>query len=140
MKGRFLRSFIYFIRTYMQPILQIKGILKEFPGVRALSHVDLDLFPSEVHGLVGENGAGKSTLLKILSGALQKDQGEIRINSTPVNTPNPKASQDLGITVIYQDFNLVPHLSIARNIFLGHESQVGSRFILKKKQLNQRSK
>jgi len=123
----------------MQPILQIKGILKDFPGIRALNHVDLDLYPSEVHGLVGENGAGKSTLLKILSGALQRDQGEIRINSTPVTIPNPKASQDLGITVIYQDFNLVPHLSIARNIFLGHESQVGSRFILNKKLLNQKS-
>jgi ABC-type sugar transport system ATPase subunit len=123
----------------MQPILQIKGILKDFPGVRALSHIDLDLYPSEVHGLVGENGAGKSTLLKILSGALQRDQGEIRINSIPVSIPNPKASQDLGITVIYQDFNLVPHISVARNIFLGHESQVGTRFILNKKLMNQKS-
>jgi ribose transport system ATP-binding protein len=123
----------------MQPILQIKGILKDFPGVRALNQVDLDLYSSEVHALVGENGAGKSTLLKILSGALQKDQGEIRINSTPVTIPNPKASQDLGITVIYQEFNLVPHLSIARNIFLGHEFQVGSRFILKNRLLNQKS-
>jgi len=123
----------------MQPILQIKGILKDFPGVRALNQVDLDLYPSEVHGLVGENGAGKSTLLKILSGALQKDQGEIQINSTSVTIPSPKASQDLGITVIYQDFNLVPHLSIARNVFLGHESQIGSRFILNKKLMNQKS-
>jgi ABC-type sugar transport system ATPase subunit len=123
----------------MQPILQIKSLQKDFPGVRALNHVDLDLYPSEVHGLVGENGAGKSTLLKILSGALQRDQGEIRINSAPVAIPDPKASQDLGITVIYQDFNLVPHLSIARNIFLGHEAQVGSRFILKNKLLNQQS-
>ena len=123
----------------MQPILQIKEIVKDFPGVRALSQIDLDLYPSEVHGLVGENGAGKSTLLKILSGALQKDQGQIRINSIPVVISNPKASQDLGITVIYQEFNLVPHLSIARNIFLGHEFQVGSRFILKNKLLNQKS-
>ena len=123
----------------MPPILQIRGILKDFPGVRALNQVDLDLYPCEVHGLVGENGAGKSTLLKILSGALQKDQGEIRIDSKPVVIPNPKASQDLGITVIYQEFNLVPHLSIARNIFLGHEFQVGSRFILKNKLLNQKS-
>ena len=140
MQGRGIRPcIIFFVWTYMQPILQIKGILKDFPGVRALNQVDLDLYPSEVHGLVGENGAGKSTLLKILSGALQRDQGDIRINSTPVVIPNPKASQDLGITVIYQDFNLVPHLSIARNIFLGHEFQVGSRFILKKKLLNRKS-
>jgi len=124
----------------MQPILQIRGIQKNFPGVRALNQVNLDLYPSEVHGLVGENGAGKSTLLKILSGALQKDEGEIRINSTPIAIPNPRASQDLGITVIYQDFNLIPHLSIARNIFLGHESQVGSRFFLNKKLLNQKSR
>lgn len=124
----------------MKPILQIMGIRKRFPGVRALSDVNLDLYPSEVHGLVGENGAGKSTLLKILSGAVQKDSGEIRINSTPVAISNPKSSQDLGITVIYQDFNLVPHLSIARNIFLGHESQAGSKFILNKKLLNRKSK
>ena len=124
----------------MHPILQIKGIQKDFPGVRALDNVDLELYPTEVHALVGENGAGKSTILKILSGALQKDQGEIRLNSHPVNIPNPKASQDHGITVIHQDFNLVPHLSIARNIFLGHESHIGSRFILKNGQLNHQSK
>jgi ABC-type sugar transport system ATPase subunit len=108
----------------MQPILQISGIRKDFPGVRALDDVSLKLYPSEVLGLVGENGAGKSTLLKILSGALQKDTGEIRIDDSPVNILNPKTSQDLGITVIYQDFNLVPQLSIDRNIFLGHESLV----------------
>ncbi len=123
----------------MQPILQISGIRKGFPGVRALDDVSLNLYPSEVLGLVGENGAGKSTLLKILSGALQKDTGEIRIDDSPVNILNPKTSQDLGITVIYQDFNLVPQLSIARNIFLGHESLVGSRFILKNKRMIQTS-
>ena len=123
----------------MQPILQIKGIVKDFPGVRALNCVDLDLYPSEVHGLVGENGAGKSTLLKILSGAEQKDQGDIRVDSTAVNIANPKASQDLGITVIYQDFNLVPHLSITRNIFLGHEYLADSKFVLKNKLMNQKA-
>jgi len=123
----------------MQPILQISGIRKDFPGVRALDDVSLKLYPSEVLGLVGENGAGKSTLLKILSGALQKDTGEIRIDDSQVTIPNPKTSQDLGITVIYQDFNLVPQLSIARNIFLGHESLVGSRFILKNKRMIQTS-
>ena len=119
----------------MQPILQINGIRKDFPGVRALNDVDLELYPSEVLGLVGENGAGKSTLLKILSGALQKDTGEIRIDDTPVTVLNPKTSQELGITVIYQDFNLVPQLSIARNIFLGHEYLAGSRFILNNKRM-----
>lgn len=123
-----------------EPILQMRGITKDFPGVRALNHIDLDIYPSEVHGLVGENGAGKSTLLKILSGALQNDEGKIQINGTPVFRLTPKISQDFGITVIYQDFNLVPHLSIARNIFLGHESQIGSRFILRQKRMNQKSK
>ncbi len=124
----------------MQPILRMRGITKDFPGVRALDRVDLDVFPSEVRGLVGENGAGKSTLLKILSGALRNDEGEIRVNGSPVNILNPKASQDLGITVIYQDFNLVPYLSIARNIFLGHESKVDSRIILNKKRMNEKSR
>jgi ribose transport system ATP-binding protein len=122
------------------PILQMKGITKDFPGVRALNHVDLDINPSEVHGLVGENGAGKSTLLKILSGALRNDEGEIRVNGSPVMILNPKASQDLGITVIYQDFNLVPYLSIARNIFLGHESEIDSKIILNKKRMNEKSR
>ena len=118
----------------------MKGITKDFPGVRALNHIDLDIFPSEVHGLVGENGAGKSTLLKILSGALRNDEGEIRVNGSSVSILNPKMSQDLGITVIYQDFNLVPYLSIARNIFLGHESQIGSGLVLNKRRMNERSK
>ena len=124
----------------MLPILQLKGITKDFPGVRALDDVDLQIFPAEVHGLVGENGAGKSTLLKILSGALHQDQGEIRINGTPASILGPKESQAFGITVIYQDFSLVPYLSVARNIFLGHESQMGSRFFLNKRQMNLKSK
>jgi len=124
----------------MQPILRMRGITKDFPGVRALSRVDLDIFPAEVHGLVGENGAGKSTLLKILSGATRNDEGEIQINGTPVSIMSPKQSQDLGITVIYQDFNLIPHLNIARNIFLGHESQTDSRFLLNQRRMNQKSK
>lgn len=140
MKGQKSWPFIFFRRNRMEPILSIKGIVKDFPAVRALNSVDLDLFPAEVLGLVGENGAGKSTLLKVLSGALQKDRGEIRINETLVSISNPKVSQDLGITVIYQDFNLVPHLSIARNIFLGHESRAGSRFFLNKKLMNQEAK
>src|SRR5512135_2048082 len=124
----------------MLPILQLNGITKDFPGVRALDDVDLQIFPAEVHGLVGENGAGKSTLLKILSGALHQDQGEIRINGTPASILGPKESQALGITVIYQDFSLVPYLSVARNIFLGHESQMGSRFFLNKRLMNLKSK
>lgn len=111
-------------------VLQMRGITKDFPGVRALDGVDLDLYTGEVHGLVGENGAGKSTLLKILSGALASDAGQIILNGEPIAIDQPSTSRRLGITVIYQEFNLIPHLSIARNIFLGHERQVGSRFML----------
>ena len=123
----------------MQPVLQLKTITKDFPGVRALSGVNLDIFPSEVHALVGENGAGKSTLLKILSGAIHHDQGEITVNETSVRELNPLTSQRLGISIIYQEFNLVPYLSIARNLFLGHESQIGSPWILNKARMNQRA-
>lgn len=103
------------------PILKLDGIKKRFPGVQALDNVSLTLFPGEVHAVVGENGAGKSTLMKILSGIYLADQGEVIINSQPVNISNPREAMDLGITTIYQDFNLVPVLSIAENIFLGNE-------------------
>jgi len=95
------------------------GIRKGFPGVVALAGVDLTLNAGEVHMLLGENGAGKSTLMKILSGAYRKDAGDIRINDAPVDIRNPQDALALGIRVIYQELNLVPHLSVAENIFLG---------------------
>jgi ribose transport system ATP-binding protein len=97
----------------------MRGIRKEFPGVVALDNVDLTLEPGDVHMLLGENGAGKSTLMKILGGAYTKDAGEIRMNGQPVDIGSPRAARDLGIRVIYQELNLVPHLSVAENIFLG---------------------
>jgi ribose transport system ATP-binding protein len=123
----------------MQPVLTLRKITKDYPGVRALNGVDLDVFPSEVHALVGENGAGKSTLLKILSGAIRHDGGDITVNETSVPELDPLISQRLGISIIYQEFNLVPYLSIARNIFLGHESQIGSQWVLNKAKMNKRA-
>jgi ribose transport system ATP-binding protein len=101
--------------------LQMQHISKSFPGVRALSDVSFDLRPGEVHALVGENGAGKSTLMKILAGAISADQGDILIDDKPVNIANPAQAIAAGVGVIYQEFNLVPHLSVAENIFLGRE-------------------
>jgi ribose transport system ATP-binding protein len=101
------------------PILEMRGVRKGFPGVVALDGVDLTLRPGEVHMLLGENGAGKSTLMKILSGAYRKDAGEIRFNGQPVEINGPRDALALGIRVIYQELNLVPHLSVAENIFLG---------------------
>jgi ribose transport system ATP-binding protein len=101
------------------PVLEMRGIRKAFPGVVALDDVDLTLMAGDVHMLLGENGAGKSTLMKILGGAYRKDAGEIRLNGRPVEIDGPRAARDLGIRVIYQELNLVPHLSVAENIFLG---------------------
>lgn len=103
------------------PVLVMRGIEKSYPGVRALKGVDFDLRPGEVHALVGENGAGKSTLMKILAGAEVRDAGTLHVNGQPVDTVDPARAQELGIAIIYQEFNLVPYLSIAENIFLGRE-------------------
>src|SRR5436309_4771650 len=102
-------------------VLQMRHIRKTFPGVVALDDVDFDLRRGEVHILLGENGAGKSTLMKILSGAYQKSAGEIFFDGQEVQIKNPKHAQTLGISTIYQEFNLIPHLSAGENIFLGRE-------------------
>ena len=101
------------------PVLEMRGIRKAFPGVVALDGVDLTLEPGDVHMLLGENGAGKSKLMKILGGAYRKDAGDIRLNGQAVEIDGPRAARDLGIRIIYQELNLVPHLSVAENIFLG---------------------
>jgi len=102
-------------------LLKMENIVKDFPGVRALDKVSFDLVKGEVHVLVGENGAGKSTLIKILTGAYPCDEGKIYINGREVRDLNPGKARELGINVIYQEFNLVPYLSVAENIFLGRE-------------------
>ena len=103
------------------PVLEMRHIRKTFPGVVALDDVDFDLRRGEVHILLGENGAGKSTLMKILSGAYQKSAGQIVFDGQDVEIRNPKHAQTLGISTIYQEFNLIPHLSAGENIFLGRE-------------------
>ncbi|CAI2458233.1 ribose ABC transporter ATP-binding protein RbsA [Serratia ficaria] len=105
----------------MQPLLQLKGIDKAFPGVKALSGAALSVYPGKVMALVGENGAGKSTMMKVLTGIYQKDAGSQSFLGKEVVFNGPKDSQDAGIGIIHQELNLIPQLTIAENIFLGRE-------------------
>ncbi len=105
-------------------VLRMEGISKSFPGVLALDKVQFELLKGEVHVLLGENGAGKSTLMKILSGAYVKDGGDIIIDGKRIEIESPAHAQNLGIGIIYQEFNLNPHLSVAENIFLGREPTI----------------
>ena len=105
------------------PLLQIKGLTKSYPGVRALSDVSLTLACGEVLALLGENGAGKSTLIKTLGGVHQSDSGSFIVDGDRVMIANPRDARRLGISVIYQEFTLIPTLKVRENIFLGHERQ-----------------
>jgi ribose transport system ATP-binding protein len=107
------------------PLLEMSGIVKTFPGVRALDGVSFAVERGEVHALVGENGAGKSTLMKILAGADRADAGTIAVDGTPVSIDGPRAAELLGIGMIYQEFNLVPELGAIENIVLGVEPARG---------------
>ncbi|MFG2729328.1 sugar ABC transporter ATP-binding protein [Streptomyces canus] len=104
-----------------QPVLEMTGIVKEFPGVRALSGVDFRLFPGEIHALMGENGAGKSTLIKVLTGVYTLDGGTITLDGKTVRIGSPLQAQHAGISTVYQEVNLCPNLSVAENIFIGRE-------------------
>ena len=118
-----------------EKILEVENVSKSFPGVQALDSVSFTLRQGEVHAIVGENGAGKSTLMKILSGVYQADQGTIRCKGKVVNFRNVNQAYDAGIRIIYQELNLVPHLSVAANIFIGREplTRLGT---LDKKKMN----
>jgi inositol transport system ATP-binding protein len=105
----------------VRPLLEMIGIDKTFPGVHALDQVDLEVFAGECLALVGENGAGKSTLMKIVSGVYPADAGTIRIDGEEVHPSNPHHAQSLGVSIIYQEFNLFPNLSVEENIFIGRE-------------------
>lgn len=103
------------------PLLSATGVVKHFPGAKALDGVDFDVRPGEVHCLLGQNGAGKSTLIKVLAGAHRPDQGEIRWQGEVVTFPDPVAALRAGIATMYQELDVVDGLSVAENIFLGHE-------------------
>jgi ABC-type sugar transport system ATPase subunit len=103
----------------------MEGISKTFPGVQALQDVSLEIYPGEVLGLVGENGAGKSTLMKILSGVYEPTEGTILLDGQPVTIHDPRQAQRLGISIIYQEFNLMPNLSVEENVFVGREPNKG---------------
>jgi ribose transport system ATP-binding protein len=105
----------------MHLLLEMRGITKRYPGVLALNDVSFSLQAGEVHALVGENGAGKSTLMKILSGAIDKDSGDILIDGIAVRISSPLVAQQLGVSMMYQDFKLIPELTVSENVFLGRE-------------------
>ena len=110
-------------------VLEARGIRKAFDGVLALEGVDLALGPGEVHGLVGQNGAGKSTLVKVLSGVHRPDAGELRLDGRPIVLASPSAARAAGIAMVFQEFSLIPTLSVASNVFLGHEPRRGRVFV-----------
>jgi ribose transport system ATP-binding protein len=104
-----------------EPVVRLRGVSKEFPGVLAVDGVDLEIMPGEVHALAGENGAGKSTLMKLLSQVERPTEGEVEISGEPVAFHGPGYAQSLGVAMVYQEFALAPHLSVAENLFLGRE-------------------
>ncbi len=110
--------------TTHESLLRMSGIVKEFPGVKALGGVDLDVRAGEVHCLLGQNGAGKSTLIKILSASYQPDAGVIHWDGVETSLPTPISAIKVGISTIYQELDLVPGLTVAENVFLGHEQSV----------------
>ena len=103
-----------------EKILELRGITKIFPGVKALDRVQFDLGPGEIHALMGENGAGKSTFIKVIMGVHQAEEGEMFLNGKPVHFKNTRDAQKAGIAAIYQHVTAYPHLSVAENIFTGH--------------------
>lgn len=105
--------------TTVAPVLDVTGIHKQFPGVKALSDAGLRLFPGEVHTLMGQNGAGKSTLIKVLTGVHQPERGSIVLDGRPIAPTSTQDAQELGISTVYQEVNLCPNLSVAENIFIG---------------------
>ena len=103
------------------PIVAMTGISITFPGVKALDSVDFRLFPGEVHALMGENGAGKSTMIKALTGVYSVDAGTIKVSGTEQTFSSPAASQEAGISTVYQEINLCTNLTVAENMMLGRE-------------------
>lgn len=122
-----------------ETLLRMEGIYKSFPGVQALSDCHFELHPGEVHALVGENGAGKSTMMKILGGIYNKDAGHIYLDNKEVNVTSPRVAQGLGISIIHQELNLMPHLTVAQNVFIGREPRSKIPFALDDKLANRQT-
>lgn len=123
----------------MDTLLKMEHITKSFPGVKALSDVQIDLQYGEVLALVGENGAGKSTLMKILTGIYQKDEGTITLQGKEITVTSPKHAQELGISIIHQELNLMKDLTIAENIFIGREPKSALNLLVNDKLLNKQA-
>ena len=128
-----------------QPIIKAQGLVKHYGRVVALDHADLELYPGEVLGVIGDNGAGKSTLIKAISGALQVNAGEILLENKPVNFKNPMEAREAGIETVYQNLAVSPALSIADNMYLGRELRISGIFgkvfrMLDKKTMQQQAR
>lgn len=119
-----------------EQLLLVEGVSKGFPGVQALQNVRFDLSAGEVHALVGENGAGKSTLMKVLSGIYKKDAGTIKFRGQHVEVSGPLEAQHLGISIIHQEINLMPDLTVAQNIFIGREPKSFGKLFLNDRKIN----
>ncbi len=119
-----------------EPLVVMERIEKSFPGVHALEQAQFELRTGEVHALVGENGAGKSTLMKILAGIYHKDEGRVTFQGEDVNIPSPRAAQNLGISMIHQELNLMGHLAVAQNIFIGREPRQALGLMVHDKRTN----
>src|SRR5512139_2148088 len=104
--------------TDQPPLIALRGITKAFPGVLANDQIDLDIYPAEIHALLGENGAGKSTLMKILFGFYRADRGEIQLNGKPIAVHSPRDARAASIGMVFQDLNLIPAFTVAENIAL----------------------
>ena len=119
-------------------LLRMEGIHKSFPGVQALSDAKFELRYGEVHALVGENGAGKSTMMKILGGIYNKDAGHIFLEGKEVEITSPGMAQHMGISIVHQELNLMPHLTVAQNIFIGREPRTKVPFVVDDKTTNEK--
>jgi ribose transport system ATP-binding protein len=121
------------------PVLVASGISKSFGGIVALADAHLDVYPGEIHALVGENGAGKSTLMKILSGVYEAYEGNLSVDGRPVRFSSVRDAEALGIAIIHQELNLVRELNVADNIFLGREPRLAGLIIDRKSMRSQTS-
>jgi ribose transport system ATP-binding protein len=121
------------------PLISVQNLCKSFPGVRALHDVRFELVAGEIHALMGENGAGKSTLMKILAGVYARDSGDISYDGAPVDFQSPREAQAAGIGIIHQELQLMNHLTVAQNIFIGRESTKAFGLLLDDDQLNRQA-